>query len=259
MFYRDFWAMERAAWWQLYWRAPQIADGTTVIASLPEAYQLAEEYEAWGPLNLIYHRDGSLQISAQIPYQELLVDLERGLQEERLVRGTVLVKRNYAQSMVVSIPSSDSCLHVYQNALGMPFAENPLVVLAAPFSRTDWIQTSATPPAQPVEIFGDEPAHNWCFYYQKINLALQAGKWSEAARLSDEAIAGDFRPKDSTEWLSVLFAYSNSDQPRKLKQASKFINDKNTRWYLCSQLKSVPQLPGEYKLGPVLENLCTTQ
>src|SRR5258706_14743075 len=34
-YYRDLWNAERAAWWQLYWRAPQLADGANVSASLP--------------------------------------------------------------------------------------------------------------------------------------------------------------------------------------------------------------------------------
>jgi len=256
-FYRNFWAMERAAWWQLYWRAPQIADGTTVIASLPGAYQLAEEYEVWGPLNLFYQRGKPLMFSGQIPYQNLPVDIKRGLQEERLVRSTVLVDRNYKQSLVISIPAYNSCLHVYHGALGLPLNEHPLITIAAPYSRADWIRTDARSPIPPEDIFGNEPVHKWCFYYQKINLALQSGDWSAAARLSDEAISGDFRPEDDTEWLSVLFAYANSDQPKKLKQASKFIIDKYTRLYLCDQLNSSTQWQDGYKPELVFENLCT--
>jgi len=258
-FYRDFWEMERAAWWQLYWRAPQIADGTTVIASLPGAYQLAEEYEVWGPLNLFFQRGKPLMYSGQITYQNLPVDIKRGLQEERLVRGTILVNRNYGQSLVISIPAYNSCLHVYHGVLGLPLNEHPLITMTAPYSRNDWIQVNANSPVPPEDIFGEEPAHNWCFYYQKINLALQSGDWSDAARISDEAISRDFRPEDDTEWLPVLFAYANSGQPKKLKQTSKFIDDKYTRWYLCDQLKSSADWRNGDKPELVFENLCTYQ
>ena len=42
IYYRDFWSAQRDMWWQLYWRAPQIEDGTTVIAAMPTGFQLAE-------------------------------------------------------------------------------------------------------------------------------------------------------------------------------------------------------------------------
>lgn len=257
MYYRDLWEMERAAWWQLYWRAPQITDGTTVITSLPESYQLAEEYEAWGPLNLIYHRGEPLKISAQVPYDQIIVSLERGLEEERLVRGTVTVKRNYDQSLVVSIPNSTSCLHVYNGSLGLSLTESPIVTLMAPYSQTSWIQTNATSPAPPSQILGKEPPHTWCFYYQKINLALQMGDWEQASRYAEESISKDFRPTESVEWMPVLFAYANDRQEKQVKQVSKFINDRYTRIYLCEQLKRVTEWPDGYKPEVVIANLCT--
>jgi hypothetical protein len=256
MYYRDLWNAERAVWWQLYWRAPQLTDGTNIIASLPGGYQLAEEYEIWAPLGLLYRHGEPLTISAQVPYPDILVNLSRGLQEQRLVRDTVIVNRNYEQSMVVSLPNEQSCLHVYNGALGLSLNENPMVTLIAPYSSTEWIQVNATPVPSPDQFLGNEPAHDWCFYYQKISLALQAGDWTKAANLSDEVIASDFRPQESSEWLPVLFAYANSDQPQKLRHASTYINDKYTRWYLCDQLKSADKLPAGYQADLVLENLC---
>ena len=259
MYYRDFWEVERAAWWQLYWRAPQIADGTTVIASLPGSFQLAEDYEIWGPLNLLYHRGESLKISAQVPYQQIVINLARGLQEERLVRGTVTVKRNYERTLVVSMPSEASCLRVYNGSLGLSLTESPIVTLMAPYSQTSLIQIDATSPAPPNQILGNEPPHRWCFYYQKINLALQAENWAGAARLADESISKDFRPEETAEWLPVLFAYANNGQPKKVKQTSKFIYDKYTRIYLCDQLRAVTRWPQGYMPELVINNLCTSE
>ena len=82
------------------------------------------------------------------------------------------------------------------------------------------------------------------------------GEAKKAAKLADEAVANDFRPQASDEWLPVLFAYANSDQPMKLRHASTYINDKYTRWYLCNQLKSVKQWPAGYKPDSVIQNLC---
>lgn len=259
MYYRDFWEAQRAVWWQLSWRAPQIAEGTTVIASLPGIYQLAEEYEVWGPLNLLYHQGKPLKISGQVPYQEITLNLASGLQEERLVRGTVIVRRDYDQALVISMPDSASCLHVYNGTLGLSLRESPTVAMMAPYSNTSWIQASANPPTVPIQVFGDEPQHEWCFYYQKINLALQEGNWAQAVELAEEAISRDFRPNETAEWLPVLFAYANNGQEKQVKQTSKLIFDRNTRIYLCDQLNSVTDWPPGYVPELVIDNLCTGQ
>jgi hypothetical protein len=259
MFYRDFWEAQRAAWWQLYWRAPQITEGTTVVASLPGIYQLAEEYEVWGPVNLLYHEGEPLKVSGQVPYQEIALDVANRLQEERLVRGTVSVKRDYGQVLVISMPDNASCLHVYNGSLGLSLTESPTVTMMAPYSNTSWIQASATPPAVPTQIFGNEPRHEWCFYYQKINLALQNGDWAEAAQLADEVISSDFRPNETAEWLPILFAYANHGQEKQVKQTSKLIFDRNTRIYLCDQLDSVMDWPPGYRPELVIDNLCAGQ
>lgn len=259
MFYRDFWEAQRAAWWQLSWRAPQIEEGTTVIASLPGIYQLAEEYEVWGPVNLLYHEGEPLKISGQVPYQEIALNLANGLQEERLVRGTVTVKRDYGQVLVISMPDTASCLHVYNGSLGLSLAESPTVAMMAPYSQTSWIQADASPATVPTKIFGQEPPHEWCFYYQKINLALQRGNWTEAAQLAEEAISSDFRPNETSEWLPVLFAYANNGQDKQVKQTSKLIFDRNTRIYLCDQLGSITDWPPGYKPELVIDNLCAGQ
>jgi hypothetical protein len=210
-------------------------------------------------LNLLYHQGDPLKISGQVPYPEITLNLASRLQEERLVRGTVTVKRDYEQVLVVSMPNNTSCLHVYNGSLGLSLSESPTVARMAPYSNTSWIQASADPPSVPTQIFGDEPPRDWCFYYQKINLALQRGNWTEAARLAEEANAREFRPQETAEWLPVLFAYANSGEEKKVKQTSKLIFDRNTRIYLCDQLGTVTDWPSGYAPELVLENLCAGQ
>jgi hypothetical protein len=257
IYYRDFWSAQRNAWWQLYWRAPQIEDGTIIIAALPTGFQLAEEYEIWGPLNLVYHRGEPLGLVGQVPFDQLMIDLARGTVEQRLVRGTVLVNRDYNRVMVVSIPTTKSCLHVYNGSLlELSVSESSDVALIAPYSRTDFILTDAVSPAPPAQIMGAEPAYDWCYYYQKIGLSLQAGRWADAAHLADTALTNDLRPEDPVEWMPVLEAYANNSEDMKAKQVSKYINDAYTRMSLCQQLKDMSKWPVGYRSEAILDNLC---
>jgi hypothetical protein len=256
-YYRDFWAAERELWWQLAWRAPAIQAGTTVIASAPGTYQLAEEYEVWGPLNLLYHPGQPLTLAGQISYGQLLVDLERGTLEERLVRGTVTVERDFNKALIVSMPAASGCLHVFDGRQPyLSLAEGKDIVLIAPYSQIELIQTGAPAVDPPAEIFGREPEHDWCFYYQKIGLALQMGQWAKAAQLADESISKDLRPLESSEWMPVVTAYANNGQLKEARQASKYINDRYTRVYLCQQLRAMQSPPAGYQVDTILSLMC---
>jgi len=257
IYYRDFWSAQRSAWWQLYWRAPQIEDGTTIITALPSGFQLAEEYEIWGPLNLVYHRGQPLKLTGQVIFPQLAIDLARGTVEQRLERGTIMVDRDYNRVMVISIPTTKSCLHVYNGSLlELSILESPDIALIAPYSRTDFILTDAASPAPPTQIMGIEPAHDWCYYYQKMNLSLQAGRWADAARLADTALTNDLRPEDLVEWMPVLEAYANNSEDAKARQVSKYINDAYTRMSLCQRLKDITKWPAGYRSEAILDNLC---
>ena len=80
------------------------------------------------------------------------------------------------------------------------------VVEAGPYSDLSRIITDAEPNIPPEEIFGGEPEHGWCWYYEKMSLAQQKEDWDEAIRLADEAIENGFHAEDRIEWIPVVQA-----------------------------------------------------
>jgi hypothetical protein len=78
--------------------------------------------------------------------------------------------------------------------------------MIAPYSKPENIILD---PAgnQPSVVFGREPEHGWCYYFEKIDLAVQRGDWDAALLLSDEALAADVSPIDPVEWLPFLLTY----------------------------------------------------
>jgi len=255
--YRDFWQAQRESWWQLYWRAPQLKDGTTLIASLPGTDQFAEEYEVWAPLNLVYDRGQPLRLSGQVGLQQLLVDLEKGTIEQRIVRGTITVNRDYNHSLITSTPSDVSCLHVYNRSLpDISTTESASIALLVPYSDIGLIEVDGKSPPPPTEIMGAEPEHGWCYFYQKINLALQSADWAKAAKLAEDARLADVQPQDQAEWLPVLESYANHVDEKDARRTATYITDNNTRLYLCQQLKKVITWPDGYRSDIILRVLC---
>jgi hypothetical protein len=78
--------------------------------------------------------------------------------------------------------------------------------LVAPFSQADNILTESEFHAPPVMVFGSEPEHDWCFYYQKADLARQRGEWEQIPVLLKEALKNGYYPEDPLEWMPFLQA-----------------------------------------------------
>ena len=257
-YYRRFWRVESNAMWQLTWRAPQIEEGATLVLVLPGEYALAEEYEIWGPLNLVYPSDEELKLAGQVMHDKLWLDAALGMQEERLVRGTVLVKRDYTKLLLVTQPSVYSCLRVIDGRRSeLAVTERLDVQRIASYSDVGLIRPSDAGAIPPREIFGNEPPHDWCYYFQKIDLARQQNDWVGGAELAREAIGLGYEPRDVSEWLPALEAFIHTDDTKMVKRISLLIRvDKQTYQSICLQLKSLHGAPAEYDRELLAESLC---
>jgi len=257
-FYRTFWTLEREAMWQLSWRAPQIQDGTTLVVALPGGYRLSEEYEVWGPANLVYHPNGSLKLAGQVMFSQIWLEMARGTQEERIVRGTVAVPRDYGKVVILSQPSTSACLHILDGRRSEQTVTEPLDVrFIAKYSNVGLIDATGVQVIPSSTIFGSEPPHTWCYFYQKIDLARQALDWRTAADLADQAISLGLAPADSSEWLPVLESYIHVNDAKQGRQISRLIRaDKNTYQNICEQLKLQQGQPAGYDRDLLFDGLC---
>jgi hypothetical protein len=59
-------------------------------------------------------------------------------------------------------------------------------------------------------VFGPEPEHDWCYFYQKASLARQKQAWDEILVLGDEVLNNDLAPGDLIEWMPFLQAYAQA-------------------------------------------------
>lgn len=166
------------------------------------------------------------------------------------------VKRDYGKPLILSMPSQNSCLHVIDGQhLALPYYENPRIKDIAAFSKLDLIDPSASPVTPSASVFGAEPERGWCFYYQKMGLALQTGDFTEAARLADEASQKGLKPSDETEWIPVVIAYANIGQAEKASSAADEI-DKSVRRSICLQQAPDAQWITGYNAGLIRSTLC---
>jgi hypothetical protein len=62
---------------------------------------------------------------------------------------------------------------------------------------------------QPAAIFAPEPSHdNWCYYFQKADLARQEEDWDLVAETGDVAFSLEESPNHATERLPFIEGYA---------------------------------------------------
>lgn len=252
----DFWRDERQLWWQLSWRAPQIKAGSVLLVQIPsEGFR--EDYEIWGPANLVYSRGtSSIRIVAEILNEQIAQKVRFGSREVRGMRGLGF-DRDFNKVLILSMPSQATCLHVLdKNRLEVPDSAGSLIYSIARYSNIDQIDAEQVGGDPPVEIFGLEPAHGWCYYYQLASLARQLRDWPRIAELADEVGSLGLRPSDRSEWLPFLEGYLNVGRVEDGQRIARLIRDKEPiRKTLCDRLPAGPQ-PESENYEEMLELLC---
>jgi hypothetical protein len=201
----EFWEDQRELWWQLSWRAPQLKDGTVLLVEMP-GQSFYEDYEIWGPANLVYSpNDTSLRVRSEIFTPGTLEKIRVGQTETRGLREVLEFSRSYLNSLILTRPERTSCWHILDGSDPVfPRKTSAMIYATVRLSQTDQIEVNAPPNTPPVQIFGAEPEHGWCYYFQRASLDAQRKDWDSVARLADQVLGAGSKPIDQSEWLPFL-------------------------------------------------------
>jgi hypothetical protein len=215
-------------WWQVSWRVPQFEKNTTLIATYP-GVALEEDYFIWGPANLIYYPEKQNEQYIQPGLYAAILNqatVDKVLAKERQVydkRKNIITYANYRNIVVMTQPGLDSCVHVLD---GMQpeysSVESDFIREIGSYSEIEHLLADGTPHTPPTIVFGPEPAHGWCYYYEKASLARQTGNWDEVRRLGDEARSKNvFYTGNLIEWIPFIQAYAMIGDFERIDQISK--------------------------------------
>jgi hypothetical protein len=210
-FRRD-WANQQEFFWQMAWRMPALQPGTALLTSdLP--LKFASDLQLTAPLNWMYVPDLDQR---DLPYAMLHLRTRFTLPEIKadqpisLPYRTVRFDGNTSQ-VVVIYKEADGCLRVldplYNNAATVPGA-NPYLVSAIPLSKPELIQADAPLPAMNEMLFGSEPSHGWCYFYEKAEISRLNGNWDEVADLFRRAQKEELYPALPVEYLPFIEAFA---------------------------------------------------
>lgn len=217
--YRWSWVKQTRFYWQLAWRAPYIEPNTAVYSD-GEIFSYVGLYSTAAGITLLYP---PFEPAEKLPYWFYSLGREFAHQMTDFVSGFPLNTdfRHYTfqgsskDGLVIYYePAENDCLLVLspedEDIPGLP----EVTQVALPNSDLSRIQDRAyTPGYPPEDIFGPEPEHSWCYYFQKAELAHQLGDWQKVAALGDEAQAKGFNLSNSAsntwhEWLPFIESYA---------------------------------------------------
>ena len=230
------------------WRMPALEVGTVILThELPLRYETDMGLTA--PLNWIYAPDYP---GGELPYALLYTRtrLDRvslpALEPEQPISfeyRTVKFTGSTSQAVTIIVPPN-ACLHVLDStyAGGETYERQPRFLRdAIPLSDPSLIITDAKLPEMSAPLFGKEPEHTWCYYYEKAELARQVGDWQTVTQLGDEARRQGFVPGDALEWLPFIEGYvvtGNIQSARDLSILA-YEDDSRPRKGLCYTWKRI--------------------
>jgi hypothetical protein len=264
------WERQNQLWWQLYWRAPYLEPGTALVSTDELVLYVGRDPTALA-LNLVYPQP---KVSSELAYW--FIELPRHVGLKRLpnfIAGMPLKRsfRNYSFQgssldgvAIYYEPGGGRCLWVL-SPLDRYNPDIPgMTEEVLPVSNLSRIAAS---PAHtlPESIFGKEPSHTWCYYFQKAELSRQLGDWQQVVSLIDEALAKGYTPLNALEWQPAIEGYAHAGRWSEAISISQRAAEKSQRynaqlcylWERIGQELSIPQ-EAQGELAPLLETLqCT--
>ncbi len=228
---------------QLFWRAPEIQAGT-VLLSDAELFPYVFPTFAFNALYPQVNDPKNLHFWFYYFGRSFASDTENwlaGKSIEEHFRGFSF--QGYSHESLVLFHETGqhaNCLWVLnQDDFHDPYLTDTIRA-ALPLSDFSRIKadTSQLPPEK---IFGSEPPHEWCYFYEKAELLRQYSQWGDMITLADKALNLGYTPlrsqSNSThEWLPFIEAYARTDHWQKAKELTlqSYSTDHNYQFVLCN-------------------------
>lgn len=213
--YQNEWNQQKHFIWNLVWRIPYLEPGTVILADgLPFPY--SDDEALTSLINLAYRSDRNEE---DFPYGLFFISDALGsdelpaLEEELPIwhqYGPLTFSGTTSQALVVYY-SGDACLRVLnpmyddsgQIFPGLLSEAIQLSDLSNILEVDDRIDTGNL-----IRYFGKEPAHLWCYYYQKAELARQYGQWKRIVKLGDLAFKPGYQYLAAEELFPFIEGYA---------------------------------------------------
>jgi hypothetical protein len=218
--YRQDWSRQQAFFWQMTWRAPALQPGTVLLTNdLPFGHYTDNSLSA--ALNWVYDPDNDPQRMDYILYyptlrkktESWLVDLRPGQAIERDYLATTFY--GSSSQVITLVFDPPACLRILDPEIDpvnwmVPQTLRETLALATQSPVLAHPAPGQAAPHLPSQLFGKQPKPNWCYYFEKADLARQLGDWEQVIALAELAFESGDYPNDPAERLPFIEGYAHS-------------------------------------------------
>lgn len=210
--YINDWDSVNSFFWQLKWRIPELEPGTTILTeNFPLKYYSDNSLTA--PLNWVYDENNhSLDLNYMFYFINVrlgrrLPDLQKDLAIDQPYRSFSFVSST--NKLLVIYYDPPGCIHVLDPGMESVNSTIPASLRQALLlSNTGLIKNLNS--SQLPSVFKSEPAHDWCYFYERAELARQLGNWDEIVHLGDQILPTNEKPSDLSEYFPFIEGYAKS-------------------------------------------------
>jgi hypothetical protein len=218
-FRRD-WADQKNLFWQMTWRAPGLKKDTIVLIN--EKLEYYADNSLGAALNWIYAPDNHSYIVDYVLFyptnRESLSLTPNTPVSYDFLAGKFEGNTSQAVAFYYSPPGCLRLLDPEIDAGNRLIPDDSYMRDAAVLSSTLPILSEST--ARMPEVYNPEPAHGWCYYFQKADLARQLEDWETVTQLGDVAFAMNDYPNDPIERFVFIEGYAHMADWEKAKELS---------------------------------------
>ena len=204
---------------QLYLRAPDISPGTAILSE-EEFLMFMGDYPTSYGINLIYAEKGADFNDSRkadywfFPFVEFYTKLDQHLNGEPFstVRAGTTFDGEPEGSIAISFePGLGQCLWVMRPEYASAKSFSQTMRQLASISYVDRIQQAPLrEDSFLLKYLYTNPEQDWCYYYEKADLAYQYEEWDEVIQLWESAKQNNLQPENGFEYLPFIEAYAHT-------------------------------------------------
>jgi hypothetical protein len=209
MAYKRDWESMQDFIWQLSWRIPSLSENSILLGSDVDLNYYSDN-SLTAPVNFTYLDNiSSSDLSHLVYYTDARDDLwfEDELEDQKIIKDYRSFKFSGNSSNTIAfLFEAPGCLKVidpvYSNSVTNPNLSFRQVKEIS-MSHIDLIE--AKPENKPdTRLFPEKESNNWCYFFEKADLARQFGDFAEIEQLGITAIEENLYPRIASEWLPFL-------------------------------------------------------
>jgi hypothetical protein len=208
--YRLDWTHQQNLYWQLSWRIPNLKPGTAIIGS-GTFTDKSSFYDGKYIVDLLF--DKTIKQTLQYDYFDVWHLPASSYQPKmQLIASNFKGSTDQAIGMYFNGSNPNECVRILDPIYKNDPKFNQQISNIIPISNLNEITVGNSANVPNSDVFGMEPSHTWCYYFEKADLARQMQDWPTILKLDADAKAKGLDSKSGSEYLPFIEAYAQTGQ-----------------------------------------------